>query len=175
MRLFRHPRWWYGKVKEPSTWLKVTTTLEKDPNLHPSTWLKVTTTLERKPPTHIAEGDHHIRKIPLPPPTPYSKRTMSTLWLLMPCLASCVARSPVVTVVIRRDNSPGLRWGRIKLLAPFRCRPLTVHLLHLEQHIEAETKWPPFRRRHFQMHFVNENVNLYEIRERFYRSLFLRF
>ena len=26
------------------------------------------------------------------------------------------------------------------------------------QHIEAETKWPPFPRRHFQMHCFNENV-----------------
>ena len=26
------------------------------------------------------------------------------------------------------------------------------------QHIEAETEWPPFSRRHFQMHFLNENV-----------------
>ena len=25
-------------------------------------------------------------------------------------------------------------------------------------HIEAETKWPPFRRRQFQMHFFNENI-----------------
>ena len=22
------------------------------------------------------------------------------------------------------------------------------------QHIEAETKWPPFRRQHFQVHFL---------------------
>ena len=26
--------------------------------------------------------------------------------------------------------------------------------------IKAETKWPPFRRRHFQSHFVNENVRI---------------
>ena len=25
-------------------------------------------------------------------------------------------------------------------------------------HNEAETKWPPFRRRHFQTHFFNENI-----------------
>ena len=25
-------------------------------------------------------------------------------------------------------------------------------------HIEAETKWTPFRRRYFQVHFLNENV-----------------
>ena len=25
-------------------------------------------------------------------------------------------------------------------------------------HIEAETKWTPFRRRHFRMHFLNENA-----------------
>ena len=30
----------------------------------------------------------------------------------------------------------------------------------ITQHIEAETKWPPFRRRHFQMHFFNENVRI---------------
>ena len=28
----------------------------------------------------------------------------------------------------------------------------------LSEHIEAETKWPSFSRRHFQMHFLNENV-----------------
>ena len=27
-------------------------------------------------------------------------------------------------------------------------------------HIEAETKWPPFRRRYFQTHFLNENVRI---------------
>ena len=26
------------------------------------------------------------------------------------------------------------------------------------KHIEAETKWPSFTRRHFQMHFLNENI-----------------
>ena len=26
------------------------------------------------------------------------------------------------------------------------------------KHIQAEIKWPPFRRQHFQMHFLNENV-----------------
>ena len=25
-------------------------------------------------------------------------------------------------------------------------------------HIEADTKWPTFRRRHIQMHFFNENI-----------------
>ena len=25
-------------------------------------------------------------------------------------------------------------------------------------HIEAETKWPPFSRRLFQVHFLNENI-----------------
>ena len=35
MKLFRHPRWWYlRRLKDPPTWLKVTTTLE-DPNPHP--------------------------------------------------------------------------------------------------------------------------------------------
>ena len=28
---------------------------------------------------------------------------------------------------------------------------------HDPYHIEAETKWPPFSRQHFQMDFVNEN------------------
>ena len=27
-------------------------------------------------------------------------------------------------------------------------------------HIEAEKKWPPFRRRHFQTHFLNENIGI---------------
>ena len=31
-------------------------------------------------------------------------------------------------------------------------------LCELTQHIETEEKWPPFRRRRFQMHFLNENV-----------------
>ena len=35
MGLFRHPQWWYLKrLKDPPTWLKVTTALEKDPNSH---------------------------------------------------------------------------------------------------------------------------------------------
>ena len=35
MGLFRHPRWCYlKKLKDPPTWLQVTTTL-KDLNLHP--------------------------------------------------------------------------------------------------------------------------------------------
>ena len=38
--------------------------------------------------------------------------------------------------------------------------------------IEAETKWPPFSRRHFQMHF---SMKMYDIRIRLHRSLFLRF
>ena len=39
-------------------------------------------------------------------------------------------------------------------------------------HIEAETKWPPFFRRHFQMHF--REWKMYEFRWRFHWSLFLR-
>ena len=32
MRLVRHPQWSTERLKEPSTWVKVTTTLEKDSN-----------------------------------------------------------------------------------------------------------------------------------------------
>ena len=34
------------------------------------------------------------------------------------------------------------------------CYLFSCYFLSVHQHIEAETKWPPFRRRHFQMHFV---------------------
>ena len=30
--------------------------------------------------------------------------------------------------------------------------------VNLSYHIEAETKWTPFRRRHFEMHSLNENA-----------------
>ena len=36
---------------------------------------------------------------------------------------------------------------------------LHIHLIHCEKPISPlETKCPPFRRRHFQMHFVNETI-----------------
>ena len=35
-------------------------------------------------------------------------------------------------------------------------RPVVTSLCY--HHIEAETKWPPFCRRHFQVHFLNDNV-----------------
>ena len=38
-------------------------------------------------------------------------------------------------------------------------------------HIETETKWPPFSRRHFQMHF--SWMKMYEFRLKFHRSLVL--
>ena len=31
---------------------------------------------------------------------------------------------------------------------------LLVHTIEQYQHIEAETKWPPFRRRQFQMYLL---------------------
>ena len=34
----------------------------------------------------------------------------------------------------------------------------TIHVNNITQHIEAETKWPPFRRRSFKCIFVNENI-----------------
>ena len=43
----------------------------------------------------------------------------------------------------------------------------------LYQHIEAETKWPPFCWRHFQVHFFEWKC-LFEFWLKFHRSLFLR-
>ena len=34
--------------------------------------------------------------------------------------------------------------------------PVISYNYNCYKHIEAETKWPPFSRRHFEMHFLNE-------------------
>ena len=47
------------------------------------------------------------------------------------------------------DNPVVCKWK------PFMFRGVLVHhLVHGYWHIEAETKWPPFSRRHFQMRFT---------------------
>ena len=49
----------------------------------------------------------------------------------------------IISVILQPDN---IRFSEYQLL----------------KHIEAETKWTPFRRRHFQMHFLEwKYVNFY--------------
>ena len=47
-------------------------------------------------------------------------------------------------------------------------KPFNDDPVHQRQHIEAETKWTPFRRRHFEVHFIewkclNSDWNFIEI------------
>ena len=53
-----------------------------------------------------------------------------------------------------------------------RLLPNLVSKLEHHQHIEAETKWLPFRRRHFQMHF--HWIKMSKFRLKFHWILFLK-
>ena len=62
------------------------------------------------------------------------------------------AHETVKTDVIKLHYHIHINWTVVDL----HCIKTSV----LYYHTEAETKWPPFSRRRFQMHFLNENVGI---------------
>ena len=66
--------------------------------------------------------------------------------------------------VIMRINAVSVRlamilqWGKLQPHFRSSIVEATRRRNRFTQHVEAETKWPPCRRRHFQMHFLEWNV-----------------
>ena len=58
-------------------------------------------------------------------------------------------------------DSPDLISRKSRLLTILEISSVGILVCHkLFKHIEAVTKWTPFRRRHSQTHFLNENVRI---------------